>query len=597
MSGPGRLAKLDGLTDEELVELQEHLEAMRLEEGKNLFEPFCSMVEVPGAPMDAPEPDVYYPRFLRPAQHHKLIIDAVQRLADGRDADIDGVISLAPPGSAKSTYASVLAPPWLLGRKPGTNVIAASYGQDLANRFGRRVRHIVRSPEFEKIMGTTITGDNQAVDQWSLANGSDYRGVGIGAAVTGFRADWLFLDDPIKGREEADSEIIRNKAWGAINDELLTRLKPGGKVFVSLTRWHEDDPAGRILGGEWKGQSGLWRGTDGRLWYVINLPMLAEHADDPLGRKPGEMLWPEWFRKNEIERLRIAAQRGGTASRTWSSLYQQRPAPNDGSILLRSYWQKWAKGTPPECTFIILAYDTALEEDESADFSAMTAWGVFPHTSKKSTGEEYHHDHLILLGAWQDRVPAVDLPDIVKDHCRIMSPDIILVEKRASGHTVIQELKRRRFPVKAWLPKGKPGALGKVPRAHGVAMMLEAGSIHYIPGSKTEAVLEQCATFPYGKHDDMVDTVTMALTFFRDRFMFQSADEEMDEDELREHLAKRMDKTRMGAKGYNAGEPKRRAQNDRRLYSTATSQDDDRDDPVFKRMTKDTSRRLYGGMT
>jgi phage terminase large subunit-like protein len=600
---PEELKKLSPYEQQEYLE---HLEALHRSSGKDSFLRFVGMVDCPGAPMHEPEPEVYYQQRLTPAAHHQLMIDAVQRIVDGTDADIDGVITLCPPGASKSTYMSVLAPPYIMGRKPGTNVIGCSYGQDLANRFGRRVRTIARSPEFEQIMGCTISGDNQAVDNWSLTNGSDYRAAGMGAAVTGFRADVLSVDDPIKGREEADSQVIRDKIWAGMYDDLFTRLKPGGKIFITLTHWHEDDPAGRILGSEWKGQSGLWRGTDGRLWRVINLPMLAEHQDDPLGRKPGELLWPEWFRRSEVDRLKKAAERGGTAARTFSSLYQQRPAPAEGSILLRSYWQEWKKTKkvvsrdgevkevpdPPECNMLMLSYDTALEDDEQNDPSAMTAWGVFDSISTKKTGEQYHHQHAILLGAWDDHVQAADLADIIQDHYRFFRPDLILIEKRASGAQVLQELKRLRLPVKAWLPKGKPGAKGKVPRAHAIAMMLEQGAVHYIPGTATQKVIDQCASFPNGTHDDLVDTVTCALAYFRDRFMFQTADEEMDGDEHKAYLQDQMDKSRMGRRLYNGDAPQRRAQNERRIYSESTTtrvQDD-----ATERMTDETRRRLYG---
>lgn len=582
------------LSPSDLAEYESHLEALYWGKGKQSFLDYCQMVEVPGAPIND-ESDEYFPCTIKPVSHHKLLIDAIQKLADGVYSDVDGIMCFMPPGSAKSTYLSVLAASWLIGRKPGTNVIGASYGQDLANRFGRRVRHIARSAEFSKIMNCTITGDNQAVDSWSLTNGSDYRAAGFGAAVTGFRADWALIDDPIKNREDADSDIIRAKVHASYEDDISTRLKPGGKIIMALTRWHQDDPAGRILGEKWKGQSGFWRGTDGRLWLIINLPLIAEHSDDPLKRAPGELLWPEWFRMEDAKRLQDAAKRGGTAARTWSSLYQQRPAPNEGAILAKHYWRKWEKKDLPECSMIFLCYDTAFEEGEENDYSAMTAWGVFDHTSKKSTGEEYKHQHVILLGAWMERVSAVDLMDIavtgydaedehgrrvkVKSHCQLFTPDIVLVEKRASGIQLIQEMKRKRIPVKAWLPKGKPGAKGKLPRAHAIAVILEQGSVWYVPGTKTEAILDQCAAFPFGTHDDGVDTVTMALAFFRDKWIFKTAEDELDEDELKEALLARSDALR----------------SKRRLYSGPVNRSaPDWDASEIEAMTPETRRRLYG---
>lgn len=588
------------LSVEELEQLHADLEALYWAAGKKSFYDFCTRVEVPGAPMNEPEPDDdggqrYYYERVTPAAHHRLLIDAIQEMADRKDIggdadDVDGLMVFMPPGSAKSTYLSTLAPPWLMGRKPGTNVIAASYGQDLADRFGRRSRHVVRSKEFSRITGTEIVADQQAVKEWSLTNGSDYRAAGLGAGITGFRADWFLIDDPVKGREDADSDTIREKTWSGYVDDVQTRLKPGGKIVIVCTRWHEDDIPGRILGEGWKGQSGLWRGTDGRLWRVICLPLLAEHDDDPLGRKPGELLWAEWFQQKEADRLKAQASRGGIVGRTWASLYQQRPAPLDGSILLRSYWRPWKKEEPPDCDLTICCYDTAFEENELNDPSAMTHWGTFRSTSKKKSGEEYDHHHAILLGAWSDHVDSADLADLIEEHYRLLKPDLILIEKRASGATAISELRRRRLPVRPWLPRGKPGAKGKVPRAHGVAMMLESGSVWHFQGAAIERTLDQCAIFPNGKNDDLVDTVTMALSWLRDRFAFQTHDDEADDEEIRDIMNRRFDERKKA--------PARRLYGstvEPRMRSGGRSAQNDEDVALIARMTEGTRRRLYGG--
>jgi phage terminase large subunit-like protein len=575
-------AELEQLTPDELEIYEEELEALYWTQGKDSFLNFCTMVDVPGAPMETEEEDKFFPMRVKPATHHKLLISAVQNLADGTWHDVDGIMAFTSPGSAKSTYLSVLAPAWLLGRKKGTNVIGASYNDDVANRFGRRVRSIVRSNEFTKIMGCHITGDNQAVDNYSLSNEAEYRSAGLNGGITSFRADWALVDDPVKSRQDADSELIRERTWEVFSSDISTRLKPGGKIIIVQTRWHEDDLSGRILGEKWKGQSGLWRGTDGRLWHVINLPHIAEHADDPLGRKPGELLWPEWHRMADAKRLQDAAKRGGTAARLWSALYQQRPSPDEGAILARHYWQPWTKKDLPECEAIYLFYDTAFEEDEQNDFSAMTAWGVFEHTSKKKTGEEYKHKHILLLGAWKERVNSIDLLDEVKGHCKLFRPDRVFVEKRASGIQLLQELQRQRIPVKAWLPRGKPGAKGKVPRAHAIASILEQGSVWFVPGAKTEAVLDECAAFPFGTNDDWVDTVTMAIAWFRDRHIFMTADDELDLEEMKERLAEKAAMKRSSGRRLYGGE-----------ISSGLAVDPVEPDEV-ERMTEATKRRLYG---
>lgn len=610
------------LSDSEQSEYIEHMEALYRERGRKRFRDFARMVEVPGAPRanekisdfrrelarqrgeilpdDEPDVDEFYPKLLQPARHHDLIMDTLQDLIEERLCAVDGeyadgAMFFAPPGSSKSTYTSMLAPAYFMGKYPNFNVIGASYAQSVANRFSRRARHIAGSKEFGEIFEARLTGDNKAVENWMMTNGSEYRATGVQAAVTSFRADFLGIDDPVAGREEADSEIIQEKTNSSYHDDLCSRLKPGGKIGMIMTRWNLLDLGGHILGADWKGESGFWKGTDGRLWYIVNLPLLAEHPDDPLGRRPGELLWPEWFRLRDAQRLKENAEaKGGSHARTWNSLYQQRPALAEGAIIKRAYWKKWPKAEPPKVTFVGLFYDTAFEEDELTDPSAMTAWGVFEHTSRKGTGEEYNHQHLIMLGAWEEHVEAVDLPDIIAGnrqdnphpderivgHAEIFKPDVIAVEKRASGAMVVQALRKRRLPVKAWLPEGKPGSKGKTPRAWATALAMESGGVWYMDGPMTQKVIEQCSQYS-GEGtapDHLLDTVTMAVLWFRKRGMHQTADEEMDAEEHRQWLLEKKQTTRK-----------------RKIYGDTTRHIKvEDDDHTWARFTPETRRKLYG---
>lgn len=439
-----------------------------------------------------------------------------------------------------SSFGSVVAPSYVMGRWPGTDVIGVSYAGDLAKRFGRRVRHICRSDRFNEVFDCTVTGDNQAVDQWSLTNGSTYRAVGILGGVTGNRSDLLSIDDPIAGREEAESEIIRDKTNDAVKDDLLTRLKPFGKVLMTLTRWQEDDPAGHLLGEEWEGQSGLWKGTDGRWWLVLCLPLLADSADDPLGRALGERLWPEWFTERFVE---LAQQAG---DRSWTSLYQQKPSASEGVIMLKRYWKCWPHGKPEPTeaqmedpvrteppknwTQCVLVYDTAFEDGEDNDYSAMSAWAAFGQTPKfelrRDRGQAEEQQNLILLGGWRGKVQAVDLFKIVEQHVEFYMPDHIVVEKKASGHQLVQELRRRRprytelgqvcYPtIHAWENPLPPGAKGKTPRGHSAAVTLEQGSVWFMPSPTALAIIKECASAPNGRYFDWFDTVTNMLIWSR----------------------------------------------------------------------------------
>lgn len=596
---PGNLAKL---SDEEASQLLEALEVQHLQRCRDEIVEYATYIEVPGTPspsspndrirllqkkqamqrkadggweepedLEFDEPDVpeaeYYPKQLSVEAHHRLILNAVQALmeeepvtgplANGHEGIApEGVMLFMPPGSAKSSYGSVVAPSYVMGRWPGTDVIGVSYAGELAKRFGRRVRHICRSARFQDVFGCTLTGDNQAVDQWSLTNGSTYRAVGVLGGVTGNRADLLSMDDLVAGREEAESEIIRDKTNSAVNDDLFTRLKPFSKVLLTITRWHEGDPAGHLLGEDWEGQSGLWKGTDGRWWLVLCCPLICDRADDPLGRAIGERMWPEWFNERFVE---LAKQAG---ERAWMSLYQQKPAATEGVILLKRYWRCWPHGKPEpdeaqlddpsmteppkNWTQCVLVYDTAIEDGQDNDYSAMSAWAAFGRTPRADKrlgrGAEQEQQNLVLLGGWRAKIQAVDLFKIVESHVAFFRPDHIVVEKKASGHQLLQELRRRRpryedlgqthyVSVHEWTPPFPPGANGKTPRLHSAAVLLEQGTVWYMPGPTTEAIRKECAAAPNGRYLDWADTVTNMLLWARNINLLEVGDDVLHKDE------------------------------------------------------------------
>ena len=525
------------MLDDEKQELLALEEERHYRAARESLEYFAETVEIPMVPSEGEEDDAY-PVRIKLADHHRLLLRSAQDLLTGK-LQVDGVMAFLPPGSAKSTFLSVVTEAWALGYFPRPyEIIGTSYNDDHAHKFSGRIKKIIQTETYRRIMNAATVSD--AVEAWSLDNDNAYRSAGIRGGIVGNRANAVIIDDPIKDRVDADSPVIRDRVWEAYLDVIDSRLKPGGKLFLIMTRWHEDDLAGRLLGEGWKGQSGIWKTTDGRTWMVINCPLLAEHRDDPLGRKIGGLLWPEYFKMEDAKRRQTL---GG---RTWSSLYQQRPTANEGAILTRSWWREWKKKDkkgepePPNCEYIFLAYDTALEAQEENDFSAMTAWGIFrsPVDDVRMGGRVIRQGqecyHAILLGAWQDRVPAVDLMRQIKAHIKVWPDvDMILIEQKASGIQLIQEMKRMRWPVKGVQPRtGSGGKMsGKVPRAHAVSLVLEQGSIWFVPGAMTHKVLDECAAFPYGRHDDLVDTVLYALSFFRDGYFFQTPSDYEDKDE------------------------------------------------------------------
>lgn len=296
---------------------------------------YASSIEIPGAPGSIEEAgdDKIIAVPAKFGAHHLLWLNCLQQVEDGT---IKRLMGLMPPGSAKSVYSSVVFPTHFLGRKKKSSLIVASYGSELPRKFGRRARSIIKQPIYERIFDTTLSEESAAVDEWALTNGSEWMARGILTGITGNRVDCVVWDDLMKGREQADSEQIRNKTWDAYFDDLMTRKKPGACEVGINTRWHEDDPAGRILPHDYDGESGWVKGADGNDWYVLCLPAECDRKDDPLGRKIGEILWPEWFTPEHFAPFKKSA-------RTWSALYQQKPAPDSGDY----FKAEWLKPYPP----------------------------------------------------------------------------------------------------------------------------------------------------------------------------------------------------------------------------------------------------------
>jgi hypothetical protein len=245
-----------------------------------------------------------------PAPHHRLIIREIEKFLD--DPSLDVLLLHAPPGSAKSTYISVLFISWYLANNAQNNVLFATHSIEFAQRWGRKVRGDITSDGH--VLGIEMSSNNAASDRWALTEGGEYYAVGAGVGISGFRADLGVCDDLFGNREDAWSETVRQKRWDWYVDDFCARSKPRAKRILMNTRWHEEDIAGREIE---RIKKGIVRGR------VIDISAKAEW-DDPLGRKPGEYLWddPEGYNYGAFLRSR---EKESTAM-MWSALYQQRPA-------------------------------------------------------------------------------------------------------------------------------------------------------------------------------------------------------------------------------------------------------------------------------
>ena len=438
----------------------------------------------------------------KPARHHRVIIDKLEAVERG---EIKRLMLFLPPGSAKSTYASVLFAAWYLGRNPDKQVIAASHTAELAETFGRRVRNLVGSTDYRAVFPDShLSPDSQAAGRWDMDEGGGYFAVGVGGSVTGRRADVAILDDVVRSREDADSETVRGKTWEWYKADLRTRLKPQGSIVLIMTRWHSDDLAGRLLKDQMDG---------GDQWDVVSLQMEAGEGD-PLGRKPGELLWPEWFTPDMVKQAK-------RDSRNWAALYQQSPTLDGGNILKAHWWKRWPEDKKlPVCDHVFLSWDTAYSEAgyKGNAHSAYLAFGVFWHEA-----EDRHC--LILLKAWHGQVDYPELRRKAKDADKDLEPDAHLIEKKASGISLVQDM--RRIPgvrVRTYQPDRD-----KVTRAYSVQAMLESGQVYAPDRRWADNVIEHVSQFPNGAPPsaDLTDCLTQALIYLRNGYWVEHPDDKL----------------------------------------------------------------------
>jgi len=446
----------------------------------------------------AKESLVGYARYVldkQAAAHHILICETLEKVLRGEEKR---VIISAPPGSAKSTYASVAFPAYALGYLPKESlIISASYADELATDFGRKVRNTLKSEEHGLIFPEGILSpSDRAADRFSTLKGTSYYTTGVGGPITGKRADILLLDDPVKGRADADSKAKRDFIWNWYSSDATTRLKKGGAIVIIGTRWHEDDLIGRVLQNAEKG---------GEKWLNICLPAICEESEgDPLGRKEGEALWPEW---QPIETLISKRDKEGLSSRDWNSLYQQRPAPQEGNSVLRSWFKEydhfWVKQNLHRMT-VIQSWDTASTVGAKSDPSCCVTAAV-----------DFETKNIYILDVFVRKMEYIELRAEASKLAATFKPNAVLVESAGSGIALGQELSSRGVPV----IKISPARQGdKSFRFEKVTPLMEAGKFHVCSFKPwCGAYVDELVTFPAAKHDDQVDATSQLLNWYEER--------------------------------------------------------------------------------
>jgi predicted phage terminase large subunit-like protein len=415
-----------------------------------------------------------------PALHHKVMIAQLERLNRG---EINRLMILAPPGSAKSTYSSIQFPLWRLVNLPHQHILCASNTQDLAENFNRRRRAIALSPEWMTLSGTKLAEDLQSVGNFGTEKGGSIRAAGIGSSITGNRSHLNILDDPIKGVEEAYSAKSLDFQWEWFHNEFRTRLVPGGKELIVCTRWAKKDIAGRILELVKSGQED---------WTVLRLPMIADSPDDPLGRSVNDPLWPEWFDGKFIqEKMRNPL--------LWATQYQQTPLDEAGSWI--GYTNIVMEDFPDRTVELkrVIAMDLALSVGKG-DFTVIVVAGI----------DCWRRLHILHVD--RARTDAANTVDRLVDLCRIYKPSEVLIDDDNSSKVfaryMVEAFRNRTY--KDDIPPINPVPMrgrDKETRAAAIRAMFLADLVRISRANWNNDLVRECLEFPSGDHDDIVDAL------------------------------------------------------------------------------------------
>ena len=419
-----------------------------------------------------------WPDFVE-GKHHKKIADQFNRLAEGK---INRLIINMPPRHTKSEFASFLLPAWMIGKHPKLKIIQTTHTTELAVRFGRKAKHLIDSQDYKKFFKTTLREDSQAAGRWETEQGGEYFAAGVGSAITGRGADLLIIDDPHSEQDAMNPEALE-RAYEWYTSGPRQRLQPGGKIVVVMTRWSLKDLTGALIGAQ--------KGIKSDQWEVIQFPAILPNE------KP---VWPEYWKLSELESVKASL-----SVQKWNAQWMQNPTSEEGSIIKREWWRKWDKDYIPALEHVIQSYDTAFLKKETADYSAITTWGVF-------FPDQDSGPNLILLDAFKKRVEFPELRREALNQYYYWRPDSVVVESKASGLPLTYELRKMGIPVINFTPsKGND----KHSRVNAVAPLFESGQIWAPETDFAEEVIEECAAFPFGDHDDLVDSMTQALMRFR----------------------------------------------------------------------------------
>jgi predicted phage terminase large subunit-like protein len=439
-----------------------------------------------------------WPEFIV-GEHHRTIADKLERIATG---ELKRLIINMPPRHTKSEFASYLFPAWMIGKNPAMKIIQATHTTELAIGFGRKVKNLLEREEYNEIFSETkLAVDSKASGRWDTNRGGMYYAVGVGSNLAGRGGDLIIIDDP-HSEQTAMSNTGFEDAWDWYTGGPRQRLQPGGAIVLVQTRWSEKDMTGQLIRAQAKD-------ANADQWEVVELPAIMPS---------GNPCWPEYWPLKDLE-----AVQASIPPSKWNAQYQQQPTGDDNAILKREWWRVWERDTVPQLQYVIQSYDTAFSKKETADYSAITTWGVF-------YPEEGATPNLILLDAQKGRWEFHELKNVALKQYKFWEPETVIIEAKASGMPLTHELRNIGIPVVNFTPsRGND----KVSRVHAISPLFESGMI-WMPDERwAEEVVEECAAFPNGEYDDLVDSTTQALMRYRQGNFIQLPTDDWDQESSR----------------------------------------------------------------
>jgi predicted phage terminase large subunit-like protein len=436
-----------------------------------------------------------WPDFIA-GRHHQIIAEKLERVARG---ELKRLIINMAPRHTKSEFASFLFPAWMMGRNPRMKIIQATHTTELAVNFGRKTKNLLDSDEYKEIFADVkLAADSKASGRWDTSSGGMYYAVGVGSNLAGRGGDLIIIDDP-HSEQTAMSASGFDDAWDWYTGGPRQRLQPGGSIVLVQTRWSEKDMTGQLL-------RAMAKDPLADQWEIVELPAIFED-DTPC--------WPEFWSLDDLNAVRASIPLG-----KWNAQYQQNPTNEESAIIKREWWQMWDKEEVPNLHYVIQSYDTAFSKRETADYSAITTWGVFYPNESGTPG-------LILLDSKKGRWDFPQLKQMAFDEYKFWDPDTVIVEAKASGTPLTQEMRQMGIPVVNFTPsRGND----KITRVHSVSPLFEAGMVWCPDTIFAEEMVEEVAAFPNGEHDDLVDSMTQALMRYRQGNFVQLPSDDWDDE-------------------------------------------------------------------